>query len=78
MSDMKTQRRVIEEHDVVRFLAPIGRWAAGTEGTVISTARADVMLVEMDGEADSCLDLMVDAPVELLEVTWIQGIRAAV
>jgi hypothetical protein len=75
---MDSERREIEEHDVVRFLVSIGRWPAGTEGTVISAARADVMLVEMNGEADSCLDLMVYAPVELLQVTWIQGIRAAV
>jgi hypothetical protein len=74
---MTVRRLVPEEHDVVRFLAPIGRWPAGTEGTVISAARADVMLVEMNGEADSCLDLMVDAPVELLEVTWLQGVTAA-
>ncbi len=73
---MDDERREIEEHDVVCFLAPIGRWPAGTVGTVISAAYADVMLVEMNGEADCCLDLMVDAPVELLEVTWIQGTQA--
>lgn len=74
---MKGRPRVIEEHDVVRFLAPIERWPAGTKGTVISV-HPDAMLVEMNGEADSCLDLMVYAPVALLEVTWSQALRAAV
>lgn len=74
---MKSDRRVIEEHDVVRFLAPIERWPAGTKGTVISV-HPDAMLVEMNGEADSCLDLMVYAPKELLEVTWSQALQAAV
>lgn len=74
---MTTDRRVIEEHDVVRFLAPIQRWPAGTKGTVISV-RSDAMLVEMNGEAESCLDLMVYAPIELLEVTWSQALQAAV
>ncbi len=74
---METSKRAIEEHDVVRFLAPIGRWPAGTKGTVISV-HPDVMLVEMNGEADSCLDLMVYAPIELLEVTWSQALQAAV
>lgn len=74
---MKRGRRVIEEHDVVRFLAPIGKWPVGTKGTVISV-HPDAMLVEMNGEADSCLDLMVYAPIDLLEVTWSQALRAAV
>jgi hypothetical protein len=74
---MDGRKREVEENDVVRFLAPIGRWAAGTEGTVVSGARADVMLVEISDE-DGCELDMVYVPVELLEVTWIQGIRAAV
>ena len=74
---MTAGRRVIEEHDVVRFLAPIDRWPAGTKGTVISV-HPDAMLVEMNGEADSCLDLMVYAPIDLLEVTWSQALQAAV
>lgn len=71
-------RRVIEEHDVVRLLEPIGRWPAGTEGTVVYIHNPAVMMVEMPGEADSCLDLLVDVPAELLEVTWLQGVKAAV
>jgi len=73
---MDGKRREVEENDVVRFLAPIGRWPAGVEGTVVSGARADVMLVEISDE-DGCELDMLYAPVELLEVTWIQGIRAA-
>ena len=71
-------RRVIEEHDVVRLLQPIGRWSAGTEGTVVYIHNPDVMMVEMPGEADCCLDLLMDVPAELLEVTWSQALQAAV
>jgi hypothetical protein len=74
---MVIHRREVEENDVVRFLAPIRRWPAGTQGTVISGARADVMLVEI-ADHDGCALDMIYVPVELLEVTWIQGIRAAV
>ena len=68
---MPSRTRVIEEHDVVRFLAPIDHWPAGTEGTVVSVYH-DAMLVELDGEGD-CLDLLVTVPAELLEVTLPQG-----
>jgi hypothetical protein len=73
---MGTKRRVIEEHDVVRFLVPVGRWPAGTEGTVIST-HPEAMLVEVSDDRGAALDF-VSAPVDLLEVTWIRGTRAAV
>lgn len=72
---MDSKRREVEENDVVRFLAPIGRWPAGAGGTVVSAARADVMLVEISDD-DGCELDMLYAPVELLEVTLIQGIRA--
>ena len=72
---MDDKRPEVEENDVVRFLAPIGRWPAGSAGTVVSAAFADVMLVEIS-DRDGCALDFVDAPVELLEVTWIQGIRA--
>jgi len=72
---MDGKRREVEENDVVRFLAPIGRWPAGVEGTVVSGACADVMLVEI-ADRDGCALDMLYVPVELLEVTWIQGIRA--
>lgn len=72
---MVIHRREVEENDVVRFLAPIGRWPAGTEGTVVSGAFADVMLVEIS-DRDGCELDMLHVPVELLEVTWIQGVTA--
>lgn len=75
---MSSKRRAIEEHDVVRLLKRVGRWPAGTEGTVVFIHNPDVMMLEMPGEADCCLDLLIDVPAELLEVTWLQGIRAAV
>ncbi|HEU4703666.1 MAG TPA: hypothetical protein VFS37_14380 [Conexibacter sp.] len=74
---MDGKRRDVEENDIVRFLAPIGRWPAGAEGTAISAAFADVMLVEIS-DRDGCALDFVDAPVELLEVTWLQGVTAAV
>jgi hypothetical protein len=36
------------------------------------------MLVETNGEADSCLDLVAYASIELLDVTWSQALQAAV
>ena len=72
---MVIYRHEVEENDVVRFLAPIRGWSAGTEGTVISGARADVMLVEIS-DRDGCALDMIYVPVELLEVTWIQGTQA--
>jgi hypothetical protein len=77
VTELKSNRRAIEEHDVVRLVAPIARWAAGTKGTVVSV-RDGVMLVELPGEADSCLDLLEYVPAELLEVTWSQALQAAV
>ena len=74
---MVIHRREVEENDVVRFVAPIERWPAGTKGTVISGAYVDVMLVEIS-DRDGCALDTIWVPVELLEVTWIQGIRAAV
>lgn len=72
---MVIHRREVEENDVVRLLTTIGRWPAGTEGTVVSGTYADVMLVEISDRDGSELD-MFHVPVELLEVTWIQGTRA--
>lgn len=62
----------------MRILEPVGRWPAGTRGTVVLIHNADVMMVEMPGEAESCLDLLVDVSVELLEVTWSQALQAPV
>jgi hypothetical protein len=74
---MVIYRREVEENDVVRFLAPFGRWPARTQGTVVSGARADVMLVEISDDDGCALDMLY-VPVELLEVTLIQGTRAVV
>ena len=71
-----TKRRVIEEHDVVRFLEPLQGWPAGTEGTVVAT-HPEALMVEICDEQGAALDF-VWAPDALLEVTWLQGVRAAV
>ena len=63
---------------MVRLLVPLERWPAGAKGTVMLIHSPEVMLVQMQGEAESCLDLLVDVPAELLEVTWSQALQAAV
>lgn len=73
---MATKRRVIEEHDVVRFVEPIDRWPAGTEGAVVAL-HPEALLVEICDEQGCALDF-VWAPDALLEVTWSQALRAAV
>lgn len=56
---MSTIDSVIGEHDVVVLLNPVGRWPAGTEGTVISD-HPDHKLVEMPGIEDSSDDEVFD------------------
>ena len=65
----------IEENDCVRFTTPIGRWAAGTEGTVVNTHRDEVEVEIVDRTSGRTLDI-VDAPVDSVEVTWLQGVTA--
>ena len=64
----------IEEIDCVRFTKRIGRWPAGTEGAVVNTHRDEVE-VEIISESGYTLDI-VDAPVDSVEVTWLQGVTA--
>lgn len=65
----------IEEIDCVRFTKRIGRWPAGTEGTVVNTHRDEVE-VEIVDRASGCTLDIVDAPVDSVEVTWLQGVTA--
>jgi len=65
----------IEENDCVRFTKPIGRWPAGTEGTVVNTHRDEVEVEIIDRASGYTLDI-VDAPVDSVEVTWLQGVTA--
>ena len=71
---MTTRRRVIEEHDVVRFVEPIRGWPAGTEGTVVAM-HPKALMVEISDDQGCALDF-VWAPDALLEVTWLQGVRS--
>lgn len=64
----------IEEIDCVRFTKPIGRWPTGTEGTVIVTGEDWVEVEIMDRALGYPIDF-VDAPVDAVEVTWLQGIQ---
>jgi hypothetical protein len=71
---MTAKRRVIEEHDVVRFREPLQGWPAGTEGTVVAM-HPEALMVEISDDQGAALDF-VWAPDALLEVTWLQGVTA--
>ncbi len=73
---MEAKRRVIEEHDVVRFLEPIEKWPAGTKGTVVAL-HPEALMVEIC-DAQGCALDYVWAPDALLKVTWSQALQAAV
>lgn len=73
---MPAKRRVIEEHDVVRFLKPIQGWPAGTKGAVVAM-HPEALMVEICDEQGAALDF-VWVPDELLQVTWSQALQAAV
>lgn len=73
---MASTRRVIEEHDVVRFVEPIERWPAGTKGTVVAM-HPEALMVEISDDQGCALDF-VWAPDALLKVTWSQALQAAV
>jgi hypothetical protein len=75
-SDMTAKTRGIEEHDVVRFVAQVDRWPAGTEGTVVAM-HPEALMVEISDDDGCALDFVWAADA-LLEVTWYQGVRAAV
>lgn len=61
---------------VVRFVGPIEGWPGGTEGTVVLVHDPRAMLVGVSDDSGRTLDF-VDAPAELLEVTWTPGTSAA-
>ena len=73
---MERRKRVIEEHDVVRFLEPIQSWPAGTKGTVVAM-HPKALMVEISDEQGAALDF-VWAPDALLKVTWSQALQATV
>jgi hypothetical protein len=54
---MVADRRGIKEGHVVELISPVGRWPAGTVGTVVSDY-GDVKLVEVGDEADMALDYL--------------------
>jgi hypothetical protein len=69
---MAYARHTIEEHDVVRFKDLIGTWPPGTSGTVVNTYPDEVLVEIVDRSSGHTLGL-VDAPIELVEVTHPQG-----
>ncbi len=54
---MATVKHAIGEHDVVEFRDEVGKWAAGTKGTVVSDY-GDVKLVEISDAQGVMLDLI--------------------
>jgi len=73
---MTGKRRVIEEHDVVRFREAVQGWPVGTKGTVVAM-HPEALMVEISDEQGAALDF-VWVPDELLQVTWSQALQAAV
>lgn len=59
---------VIAELDVIELRLPVGRWDAGTRGTV-HEVRSDVLLVEISDDDGATRDL-ITVPVEAAEVVW--------
>ena len=53
-----TDKREIEDIDVVEITEAVGHWPAGARGTVVIDFGVDKML-EMSGERDDPLDLPV-------------------
>jgi hypothetical protein len=68
---MSTTKDAIEKHDVVVLRVPVGAWAAGTTGTVVSLYE-DAALVEVaeDDPPGSALDNLLPVPFEQLELCW--------
>ena len=54
---MTVVKHAIGEIDVVKLLDDVGKWPAGTEGTVVSD-HGDVKLVEISDDRGVMLDLI--------------------
>ncbi len=68
---MRVMDLKIEEHDVVAFKKPVGKWPAGTTGAVVGEGK-DYMLVEIVNMSEGDMLDLLDVPVEDLElvVKW--------
>ena len=69
---MATMEHAIKENDVVEFTRPIGRWARGERGTVVSDY-GDAKLVEISDERGQMLDLIQVPEAQLKLVTKYSG-----
>jgi hypothetical protein len=68
---MATIKNEIEEHDVVALRVPIGRWLAGTSGTVVGLYDGAALVeVAEDDPPGSALDNLLTVPFEELELRW--------
>lgn len=69
---MSTTHEVVDEYDVVALITGVGRWPAGTEGTVV-LVYPNYMVVEIDGienSDDDMLEYLPDVPPENLRLVW--------
>jgi hypothetical protein len=69
---MSTTREAIAEYDVVALINGVGRWPAGTEGTVVLVFPG-YMVVEIDGieeSGDDMLEYLPDVAPENLRLIW--------
>jgi hypothetical protein len=69
---MSTTREAIGEYDVVTLVNRVGRWPAGTEGTVV-LVYPSYMVVEIDGienSGDDMLEYLPDVAPENLRLVW--------
>lgn len=58
---MATVKQAIGEIDVVELLDAVGRWPAGTEGTVVSD-HGDVKLIEISDRRDGQMLDLISVP----------------
>ncbi len=76
---MSTTHAVIEEYDVVVLINEVGRWPAGTEGTVVLVC-TDHMVIEIVGIEDSDDDMHDYLPMvspENLRLIWKRPLTRA-
>jgi hypothetical protein len=69
---MSTTREAIGEYDVVALIDDVGRWPAGTVGTVVHVYPS-FMVVEIEGieySEDDMLEYLPDVAPENLRLVW--------
>jgi hypothetical protein len=73
---MAVAQERITEHDVVALRSAVGKWPAGTEGTIVSE-RGAFKLIEVADDLGQMLDLISVAEPEL-DLVWSSARRSLV